>query len=283
MRIVAGNSSNDIDRFRNLRKQWPVQLKQGFFYAEGEQVFERLLESQLEIVSVLLTRELFEIHHEALQNNSCAVVLAEKSWIETTTMQKLNQGIIAFARIPEPFELVSFQSQNRFCVVALDGLDHAVNIGTIFRSCAAFGVDAVITTTLHPFSWRVVRASLGGVFQVPYLITSSIYDSLKFLKDVGTVLIAADPSSRSMLTQKKFGEKVCLILGNEHKGISSQVLKLDPQRIAIPMSRKIDSLNVSAASAIFLYEINSFERLQLRRDQKSKRSGVPPSAAESSD
>ena len=256
MKILPVHSPENLEVFRNLRKQWPDQLKRGFFYAEGEQVFARLLESQLEILSVLLTPELFELHGRELENKSCSVAITEKSWIESTTMQKLNQGILALARIPKPFELFSLQGQARFCIVALDGLDHAVNVGTIFRTCAAFGVNAVITTSVHPYSWRVVRASLGGVFKVPYIMSEDLFETLKFLKNLGTTLIAADPSSQSLLSEKKIPEKICLILGNEHKGISSKVLSLNPERVTIPMSGKMDSLNVAAASAIFLYELS---------------------------
>ena len=159
------HSPENLEVFQNLRKQWPKQLESGFFYTEGEQVFARLLEYQLGILSVLLTPELFELHSKGLENKSCSVAIAEKIWIEATTMQKLNQGILALARIPEPFDLFYLQRLARFCIVALDGLDHAVNVGTIFRTCAAFGVDAVITTSVHPYSWRVVRASLGSIFK----------------------------------------------------------------------------------------------------------------------
>jgi len=255
MKIVTTHSSEETEVFRNLRKQLPDQLKQGFFYAEGEQVFARLLESQLEIVSVLITPKFFELHRKELEIRSCSVVVAEKSFMESITAQKLNQGIVAFARISSPFELSSLASLSSFCLVALDGLDHAVNIGTIFRNCAVFGVDAVVTTSIHPYSGRVIRASSGGVFQVPHLVSTNLCDSLKFLKDLGTTLIAADPSSQILVSEKKFPQKICLILGNEHQGISSEISTMAPERIAIPMSGKMDSLNVAAASAIFLYEI----------------------------
>jgi TrmH family RNA methyltransferase len=257
MRLLPVHSPENLEAFRNLRKQWPVQLKRGCFYAEGEQVFARLLESPLEILSVLLTPELFELHGSGLENKSCSVAIAEKSWIEATTMQKLNQGILAIARIPEPFALSSLEKLKRFCVVALNGLDHAVNVGTILRSCAAFGVTAVITESgfIHPYSWRVVRASLGGVFHIPFFVSSHFCDSLNFLRDLGTTLIAADPPSQTLISKSKLPEKICLILGNEHQGISPEVLSLNTERVAIPMSGKMDSLNVAAASTVFLYEI----------------------------
>jgi TrmH family RNA methyltransferase len=255
MKLLPRHSLENVEAFRNLRKQWPEQLMRGLFYAEGEQIFVRLLESQLEIVSVLLTPDLFALHRRELEGRSCSVVVAEKSWIESNTMQKLNQGILAIARIPEQFALTSLEKLNRFCIVALNGLDHAVNVGTIFRSCAAFGITAAITEShfIHPYSWRAVRASLGGVFQVPFFTSSNFCYSLEFLKNLGTTLIAADPSSHVLLPEMKLPEKICLILGNEHQGISPNVLSLNPDRVAIQMSGKMDSLNVAAASAIFLY------------------------------
>jgi len=256
MKMIPSHSREDVEMFRNLRKQWPEQLKRGLFFAEGEQVFARLLKSKLEIISVLLTAELFQFHREELEATSCKVLITEKSSIETITMQKLNQGVLALARIPEQIELASVERLKHFCIVALDGLDHAVNTGTIFRSCAAFGIHAVITSSIHPYSWRVIRASLGGVFQVPYILSSDLHNTLSSLKGAGATLIAADPSSQTLLPEKKFPEKICLILGNEHKGISSEVLSLNPERIAIPITGNMDSLNVAAAATILLYVIH---------------------------
>jgi tRNA G18 (ribose-2'-O)-methylase SpoU len=169
----------------------------------------------------------------------------------------MNQGVIAFARIPDQRPLQEVVNQERFCVVALNGIDHAVNVGSILRNCAAFNVSAVIldAVTVHPYCWRSVQASVGGVFQVPFYVASDLALLLKRIRGEGAMLVAADPSGGMVLADLKIPEKVCLILGNEHRGISTNILSLRPERTVIPIE-KVDSLNVAAASAIFLHEIS---------------------------
>lgn len=258
MDITTVYLPEQIACFREIRKQWRAQLESNFFYAEGEQVFARLLKSNLEIRSVLLTPEFLKKYRSSLEPRTQTVWVAEKSWIEQNTWQKLNQGILALARIPDRLPLSNFVQKDLCRFVALNGIDHAVNVGSIFRNCAAFSVDAVIvdSETAHPYCWRAVKASLGAVFQVPVLVTADLCIELKFLQKSGMSLIAADPAGSITLSEIGSPDKICAIFGNEHRGISGKVLSLAQQHVSIPVSAKVDSLNVAAASAVFLYAIH---------------------------
>jgi|GEM_PF-2933315 len=257
MQITHSPMAGQVECFRDIRRQWRDQCKRGFFYAEGEQIFLRLLQSEIKIVSVLLTHDFLEKYLSRLEGRVSSVFVAEKSWMEENTQQKLNQGVLGFARIPEPQPLSHWFQSDRCCIVALNGIDHAVNVGAILRNCAAFDVSAVIADadTVHPYCWRAVKASLGGVLQVPVYRTTDFCDTLKSLQNSGVSLIAADPAGATALSELQIPPKICVILGNEHRGISLSVLSLAPRPVAVPLSAKVDSLNVAVASAVFLYEI----------------------------
>jgi len=254
MRIFKTLPREEMDLFRNVHRQWRQQLEIGFFYAEGQQVFAALLQAGIEILTILITPAIFEQYRLLIGEREFSAFIADKSSIEEATGRKLNQGVIAFAKIPEPPPLNDRITQEHCCVVALNGIDHAVNVGSILRNCAAFGVSAVIfdAQTIHPYCWRTVQASIGGVFQVPVYPVPDLTDVLKAIRQ-RVVLVSADPAGNVPLSDWHVPGRVCLIFGNEHRGISKNIRNLNPARVGIPL-QKIDSLNVAAASALFLYE-----------------------------
>jgi len=249
--------SADVACFRDIRTQWRKQLALGFFYAEGEQVFSALLRTAIEIESVLITPDCLDKHRGAMENRLHKVFVADKGAIEKNAQIKLNQGVVALARIPQPPTFNDLLSPEKLCIVALNGINHAVNVGSILRNCAAFGVAGVFvdSNTVHPYCYRSLRTSLGGTFRVPVYATSDLCADLKRMQNSGFRLIAADPSGESRLSQMT-SRRLCVIFGNEHEGLSKSVLTLGPARVGISM-RNVDSLNVAATSAIFLHDILS--------------------------
>ncbi len=260
MHISKATNAQQVQVFQNISRQWRNQLTAGNCYAEGEQVVFRLLQSELPLLSMLITEEYFEHWKPLIElrgQNETTVWIAEKRWIEENTGQRLNQPCLALAKIPvsDPL-LVSRVSRPRCCFVALDGMHHAVNVGSIVRNCVAFGVTGLLLdeTTIHPYSWRAVRTSLGSIFQLPVVTSDSLSEMLRLLQKRNQIsLIAADPAGSLQISEMDFSKSYCFIFGNEHQGISKKILSLDPLRVAIPLSGKVDSVNVAAASAIFLY------------------------------
>ncbi len=164
--------------YRTLRR--PMEhVKDGIFVAEGAKVVQRLLDSDLTIISFLMTNEwcvkLFPDHELPLrrQNNAeqPAIYLAEKELVESIVGYNLHQGIMAIAKLPVQQSLAKIISSvaKPYLIVALDGLVNAENVGLVMRNCAAFGVDAVIVgeTSSSPYLRRAVRNSMGTVFTIP--------------------------------------------------------------------------------------------------------------------
>ena len=256
MHISQPTNGDQVQEFYNIARQWRKQFTTGRFYAEGEQVVFRLLHSELSILSMLLTENHFESWKALIEKKEGTVWIAKKKWMEEKTGQKLNQPCLALARIPSSPRLENLIREDRCHLVALDGIDHAVNVGSIVRNCAAFGITGLLVdqTTIHPYSWRAVRTSLGSVFQVPVMSTDSLPETLRLLQNQHQIsLLAAAPEGSCRLSETIFPKKCCFIFGSEHEGISKKILSLAPTQVAIPLSGKVDSLNVTAASAIFLY------------------------------
>ncbi|MEK6572030.1 MAG: RNA methyltransferase, partial [Bacteroidota bacterium] len=156
-------------------------------------------------------------------------------------------------------------------VVALDGLTNADNIGVIVRNCVAFGVNALIVpqNTSSPYLRRAVRMSMGAVFRLPIVSVENLAPSLrKLTNQFGTRIIATHPQpDATSIEDADLNGSVCLVLGSEGKGISSEVLETCSEKVSIPMTLETDSLNVATASGIFLFEAARKRRHRLAQNR----------------
>ena len=241
--------------YRTLRR--PLQhIRDGIFVAEGGNVVHRLLESGLTILSILLTPDWLEDLTGRHSLEGVNIFVADKKLAESIVGYSLHQGVMAVAKVPEepPLNELLDQLPHPFLLVALDGIVSAENVGVIVRNCAAFGVDAVLAdrTSASPYLRRAVRNSMGAVFRLPVLHLN-LADSLPKLN---CRIIATTPAGEESLPDLNFSGDVCLVFGNEGRGVSKQVLDKADVHAAIPMRNSTDSLNVGSSSAVFLYEIS---------------------------
>ena len=168
---------------------------------------------------------------------------------------------MAIGKIPPPLALekiLTDSTRPRF-FVAMDGLSNSENVGALMRNCVAFGVSALISgeTCCSPFLRRTVRNSMGALFKLPVLESPNLVETLRELRVHGVRCLAAHPhTDKKILSQANFTGDVCVVFGSEGHGISQAVLAVCDEAVAIPMLNDVDSLNVSATAAVFLYEVN---------------------------
>ena len=251
-----------LQPYRTLRRPLEHQ-RSGIFVAEGEKVVRRLLDSTLDVVSLLLTPEWLEVYRPRLElkTGNVQVFVAPKSVVESIVGFQLHQGIMAVAHIPEPPSLAIAlqQSHNPCLLVAVDGLTNAENLGVLVRNCAAFDVDALLVgeTSSSPYLRRAVRNSMGTVFRLPVVQLSNLVGTIKEMQSAHRIqVIAAHPhTDQKALHRASLIGGCCIIFGSEGGGISAEVLAACDASVAIPMKDGVDSLNVASASAVFLYEV----------------------------
>ncbi|MEK7677663.1 MAG: RNA methyltransferase [Verrucomicrobiota bacterium] len=250
----------ELEPYRTLRR--PLEHRQQrILVAEGEKLVRRLLESDFAVVSVLMPEpwlRSFEPMLEARPELIPAFV-AEKRVLERLTGFSMYQGVLAVGRIPPlpTLETVLQTSAQPRLFAAVDGISNADNLGVLVRTCAAFGVQALLVgeTASSPFLRRAVRSSMGTIFRLPVVELDSLVQALKVLRARQVRCLAAHPHAQGRtLAQADFTQDSCLILGSEGHGISPAVLQACDAAVAIPMACGVDSLNVSAAGAVFLYE-----------------------------
>jgi tRNA G18 (ribose-2'-O)-methylase SpoU len=245
--------------YRNMRAQVD-HLGEGVFIAEGEKVVRRMLDSDLETLSILLPPRWLPEYETLLANRpgSIDVFVAPKDVLSRLTGFTLFQGVLGLGRVPRPTtfqELIALPRPRLFA--AVDAVANAVNIGLVLRNAAALGVQALVVgeTSAHPYLRRSVRSCMGTVFRIPYLLSPSLAVTLGQLRNAGVRCLAAHPhTDQLLLPDARLDSDVCIVLGSEGDGIRPEVRAACDAQVLIPMQAGVDSLNVGNASAIFFYE-----------------------------
>tara|TARA_B110000093_G_C12724659_1_gene307707 strand:+ start:48 stop:632 length:585 start_codon:yes stop_codon:yes gene_type:complete len=174
---------------------------------------------------------------------------------------KNHQGAIAtiskieFIEVEELIES-AFKNNDSPTFILLDGITDARNVGAILRSCAATGVNGLIIpqTGSAPINDDTIKTSAGGAFKVPISRVNHLKDAVYLLKSYKTQIIAVSEKSNENLFNLKIEKSAAVIMGSEDKGIQSSLLKICDSSIKLPMEKGVDSLNVSVACGIVLYE-----------------------------
>src|SRR6266536_43381 len=186
---------------------------------------------------------------------ACPVYVTPHDVAERITGYRVHRGALAsMARRPLPGvgEVVAGHSR---ILVLEDLVDHG-NVGAIFRCAAALGVGAVVLAPrcADPLYRRAVKVSMGAVFAIPYARLADWHGGLAGLRRAGFVVLALTPAADALpIEQAPAGGKLALLLGTEGDGLSARWLAAADERVRIPMSAGVDSLNVASAAAIACY------------------------------
>ena len=232
--------------------------KKGMFIAESPKVILRALEAGCKPVSLLAERS--HINGEAqIAIDACGdvpVYTAPLAVLTQLTGFQLTRGMLCAMYRP-PQRTAGEILQNARRVAVLEDVMNPTNLGAIFRSAAAMGIDAVLLTPActDPLYRRCVRVSMGTVFQVPW---AWLPEGIHWLKTQGfqTAAMALRNDSVSIDDPRlKAAERLAIILGTEGEGLKDETIEKADFTVRIPMSHGVDSLNVAAASAVAFWQL----------------------------
>lgn len=243
-----------------------VEPEKGIFIAESLKVIARALEAGCRPLSFLMERKHMEGQAKELLARfpDVAVYTADRAVLEKLTGYQLTRGILCAMHRP-PRADVEAVCARASRVAVLEGIVDSTNIGAIFRSAAALGIDAVLLTPTccDPLCRRAIRVSMGTVFQVPW---ARIGDSpaewphpgLDRLRLLGFKTAAMALSDRAVSIENPAlcaEKRLAIVLGTEGDGLSKSTIADCDYTVCIPMSHGVDSLNVAAASAVAFWQL----------------------------
>lgn len=231
----------------------------GLFVAEGELVIRRAAAAGCEVRSLLLAERRYDVLAPRLAGVPGPRLVAGDALLAAVTGFHVHRGALAaFLRPPERAVADVLRTARR--VLVLEGLTNTTNVGAVFRSAAALGMDAVLLDPRcgDPLYRRAVRVSMGEVFAVPWARVTPWPDGLGALRDAGYVTVALTPAAAAEPLPVLAADppaRLAVLLGEEGPGLSGAALAAADRRVAIPMAAGVDSLNVAAAAAVACYAL----------------------------
>ena len=265
----------ELDVYARLSENQLVnrhEPEKGLFIAESPRVIERALDAGYEPVSCLVEKrqiegEAKEVVERCGRIKGVPVYTAEFDVLTQITGYKLTRGMLCAMRRP-PLPSVRQVCEKARRIAVLENVVNPTNVGAIFRSAAALGIDAVLLTpdSSNPLYRRAIRVSMGTVFQLPWTFFekgSWPEEGVRLLRELGfrTAALALKKDSVGLDDPRLLAEeKLALILGTEGDGLASATIADCDYTVMIPMARGVDSLNVAAASAVAFWEVGKAGR-----------------------
>ena len=234
-----------------------LNIEQGIFIAESPKVIRVALEAGYEPTALLCekkhiegdAKDIIESHPEM------PIYTGSRELLSELTGYTLTRGVLcAMRRKPEPPLEEILKNAHRVCII--DAVCDTTNIGAIFRSAAALGIDAVLLTrsSCDPLNRRAIRVSMGTIFLVPW----TWLDTYSTLHDLGFKTAAMALTDQSISLDDpilKQQDKLAVIMGTEGDGLPQKTIEDADFTVRIPMYHHVDSLNVAAAAAVTFWEL----------------------------
>jgi 23S rRNA (guanosine2251-2'-O)-methyltransferase len=188
--------------------------------------------------------------------------------LNALTGNKNHQGIAAFIS-PIKFQSLSdvlpqvFANGKTPLIVVLESVSDVRNLAAISRTALVMGADALVITSKNSarINEETVKISAGAILDIPVCREKNMFEVVDILQDNGIMIYATDLKGSTSIEKVDFNLPSAIIMGDEHQGVTNEILKLSDEKIKIPQYANFDSLNVSVAAGIILYEVNRQRRL----------------------
>ncbi|MFF7677032.1 TrmH family RNA methyltransferase [Actinacidiphila glaucinigra] len=255
----------DDPRLRDYTSLTDVELRrrrepaEGLFIAEGEKVIRRARQAGYRMRSMLLSAKWVDVMRDVIDEVPAPVYAVSPELAEQVTGYHVHRGALASMQrrqLPDAADLLADARR----IVVMESVNDHTNIGAIFRSAAALGMDAVLLSPdcADPLYRRSVKVSMGAVFSVPYARLENWPRDLEAVREAGFTLLALTPDEKATDIDTAGPhrlERVALMLGAEGDGLSTRALVAADEWVRIPMAHGVDSLNVGAAAAVAFYAV----------------------------
>ncbi|MBQ8982605.1 MAG: RNA methyltransferase [Lachnospiraceae bacterium] len=260
--MITSNTNSQIKNIVKLMKSSSKRKEQGVYLVEGIRIFREI--PQDELVKFYLTEECaknLNVDYDWEEG-------ADYEYVSDSVMKSIAdtcnpQGIIAIVRqkkykkedILQAMNLNDTSQKRSSCILLLEHLQDPGNLGTILRTAEGAGVAGILMSedTADIYNPKVVRATMGSIFRLPFCYTDDSKETVIWLKSKGVQCCAAHLSGTDLYGHD-FRQPTCFFIGNEGSGLTDELTNLADVRLTIPMSGKVESLNAATAATVLMYE-----------------------------
>ena len=245
--VITSVQNARIKHVVALQQKSSLRREEGLFVVEGQREIEHCIACGYEI------EELFVLNTKSYTGHSPATLVSPQVY-EKMAYRESTEGLIAVAKTKQ-HRLKDLSLKDNPLIVVLERVEKPGNLGAILRSAEAAGVDAVIvcdplTDLYNP---NLIRASIGGVFNVPVAVCTS-EECIAFLKQRHITILTAQLQDSYEYYDYDMRPATAIVMGTESTGLTQQWREAADAHIRIPMLGRLDSLNVSVSAAILMYE-----------------------------
>ncbi|KNZ40987.1 TrmH family RNA methyltransferase [Acetobacterium bakii] len=255
--IISSRNNEKLKYLRKLRTK-SFRDSENLFYTEGTKLFSEALQSNLVFRQIFLTNEWYASQNDDTKDSiaflttiGVSVFMVDTEIFNSISTLHQSEGIICIIR------KIEFKQTDYTSYIFLDDVQDPYNVGTIIRTADAAGIDCVITSmkTADIYNEKVLRGSMGSVFHIPVHQVASLPEYALTLKKSNVKIIGTSLNGESLWQRQPINKPFGIVMGNESQGMTLEMAELCDILLKIPILGSAESLNVSTAAGIIMYDI----------------------------
>lgn len=255
MKQITSVQNSFIKSLVQLQEKAKTRKQTGTFLIEGKREIELALKGNYELETVLFLPEIIsEEQINKLTNQQLNIIEISKEVYQKLAYRDSTEGIIAVAK-SKPLQLSDLKLKENPLILVLESIEKPGNIGAMLRTADAAKIDAVIIANPKSdiYNPNIIRSSVGCVFtnQIAVCTTS---EAISYLKENNIAIYSATLQNSNEYHKESYTSATAIVVGTEATGVTQEFRDKSTQNIIIPMQGEIDSMNVSVAAAILLFE-----------------------------
>lgn len=251
--MITSTSNPQVKNLQQLLKKAKLRKEQDVFLAEGMKMFREAPKNRIQ--KTYISKTLYEEQGPEFLCGLEAEVLSDHVFAAVSDT-KTPQGILCVLK-QYHYTLADLLEKEAPHLLLLEDLQDPGNLGTIMRTAEGAGVDGVILnrTAVDLYNPKVIRATMGSVYRMPFLYVEELEEVLPVLKKKGVRTYAAHLKGKRCYDEEDYRTGCAFFIGNEGNGLSEELSRRADVRIRIPMHGKLESLNAAVAASILMYEV----------------------------
>lgn len=248
--MITTLQNKQMKEIVKLKKNARYRRKELLFLVEGIRMYEEVPEDML--VSTYVTENFYESHPEVFGEQ--AVELVSEAVMKEISDTETPQGVLALVKMCS-WNMEDMLKEDKPLVLVLENVQDPGNLGTILRTSEGAGVSGIIMSkdTVDIYNPKVIRSTMGSIFRIPFIYVEDIREVVSCLGKHGVTTYAACLGGATY-TKEDYSKGTAFFIGNEGNGLSRELQEMADQKIVIPMSGKLESLNAAMAAGLLVYE-----------------------------
>ena len=249
---IDDSNKDELKIYNQLREN--AFTKDNSFIADSPKVVNILLQTDIEVKSILATQDYYDEFSNLLTcRDNVKFFLVDKKEMQDIVGHKIHHNCMLHGIRPKETDLKDLDDN----ILMLDEITSTENVGSIARGAAALGVNSYLLPKQapHPYSRRALRVSMGHISKLKVSIYDDIFETIKLLKQNGYKIYGAELTPNAVqLSDVKVSKKWVLLMGHEGKGLSQKVIDICDEIVSIEMADGVRSLNVAVAASLMMYK-----------------------------